>query len=112
MEAYIELSGDGFSEEEFADVKKCLEVLLSIREGSLPMDRDFGIDLDNIAGYPLNVAQNMLALEITEKVRDYEPRAQVKDIQFKTSISGQIKPYIYFAKAEGYVYGSGYGELS
>lgn len=101
MDACMELNGKGFSEEEFADVKKCLETLLSIREGSQPMDRAFGIDLDNVTGYPLNVAQNMLALEITEKVRVYEPRAQVKNIEFKTSISGQIKPYIYFAKAEG-----------
>lgn len=65
------------------------------------MDRTFGIDLDSIAGYPLNVAQNMPALEITEKVRVYEPRVTVKDIEFETSISGQIKPHIYFAKAEG-----------
>lgn len=100
MESYIELDGDGFSDEEFADVKKCLETLLSIREGSLPMDRAFGIDLDGIAGYPLNVAQNMLALEITEKVRIYEPRAEVKGIEFETNVSGQMKPHIYFAKAE------------
>ena len=68
MESTIELYREGFSEEEFADVKKCLETLLSVREGSQPLDREFGINLDEIVDYPVAVAKNMLSLEIIEKV--------------------------------------------
>ena len=55
MENYIvDLDGDGFSPDEFADIKKCLETLLSVRAGSQPLDREFGIDVDHEKGYPRN----------------------------------------------------------
>ena len=51
MENYIvDLDGDGFSPDEFADIKKCLETLLSVRAGSQPLDREFGIDVDHVLG--------------------------------------------------------------
>ena len=51
MESYVDLDSNGFSPEEFADVKLCLETLLSIRAGSQPLDRELGIDFDGIVGY-------------------------------------------------------------
>lgn len=99
--AYVELEGGGFSPEEFADIKQCLETLLSIRAGTQPLDRELGIDLDSIVSYPLDVAKNMLALEIIEKVDRYEPRVEVSSIDFETNTDGQIKPLIHFIKREG-----------
>lgn len=101
MEAYIDLEGGGFSPEEFADIKQCLETLLSIRAGSQPLNRDLGIDLDSVVGYPLDVAKNMLSLEIMEKVRKYEPRVEVESVEFIGSTDGQLKPHIHFVRAEG-----------
>ena len=101
MEPYVELDGSGFSPEEFADIKQCLETLLSIRAGSQPMDRNLGIDLDSIVGYPIDVAKNMISLEIIEKVSAYEPRVTVVSIDFEGSTDGQLKPHIHFVKAEG-----------
>lgn len=101
MEVYVDLEKNGFSLEEFEDIKRCLETLLSIRAGTQPLDRELGIDLDPIVDYPLNVAKNMLALEIIEKVERYEPRVEVRSIDFKTNTDGQIKPYIHFVKREG-----------
>lgn len=100
MEVYIDLKQSGFSEAEFADVKQCLETLLSIRAGSQPLDRNLGINLDDIVSYPLDVARNMLALEIIEKVNTYEPRVEVEDIEFEGNTDGQLKPIIHFIKAE------------
>ena len=37
MEHSIDLAGDGFSPEEYADIKQCLETLLSIQAGSQPL---------------------------------------------------------------------------
>ena len=48
MNAYVDLEGRGFSPEEFADIKQCLETLLSIRAGTQPLDRNLGIDLDSL----------------------------------------------------------------
>ena len=100
MNAYVELEGSGFSPEEFADVKQCLETLLSIRAGTQPLDRNLGIDLDGIAGYPLDVARNMLSLEIIEKVEIYEPRVEVESVEFDSNIDGQIIPHVHFVKRE------------
>jgi phage baseplate assembly protein W len=100
MDPYIDIESDGFTPEEFADIKLCLETLLSIQAGTQPMDRDLGINLDEIAGYPTNVAQNMLSLEIIEKVSIYEPRVEVSSVDFESDTDGQIIPHIYFTKAE------------
>lgn len=100
MEYYINLDAGGFSAAELADIKLCLETLLSVRAGSQPLDRNFGIDLDRIAGYPLNVAQNILSLEIMEKVEAYEPRVEVESVDFETRSDGQLVPHIHFVKAD------------
>lgn len=100
MEHRIDLDGTGFSPEEYADIKKCLETLLSVRAGSQPLDRDFGICLDEIAGYPINVARNMLSLEIMEKVSRYEPRVEVDSITFESDTDGLLCPHIFFLRAK------------
>lgn len=101
MSSYIDLESTGFSAEEFADVKRCLETLLAIRAGSQPLDRELGIDYVGVVGYPLDVARNMLSLEIIEKVSIYEPRVQVESVDFESNTDGQLKPIIHFVKAEG-----------
>lgn len=98
MEAYVEL--EGFSPEEFTDVKRCLETLCSIRAGSQPLDRNLGIDYDSIVGYPINVAENMIALEIIEKINTYEPRAEVNSVTFEHYTNGQLIPHIHVIKRE------------
>lgn len=97
--AYIDGDATGYTAEEFADVKQCLATLLSVPAGSVPLDRDFGIDYDGTVDYPIPVAQNMLAVEITEKVERYEPRVKIERINF-TSNEAQLVPHIYFTKAE------------
>lgn len=100
METGFDLMNDGFSMEEYRDIKLCLETLFSVRAGSQPLDREFGINLDGIAGYPMDVAQNMLSLEIIEKVGRYEPRVEVDSITFKSTLDGQLCPYIHFIRAK------------
>lgn len=96
---YVEGNSRGFTQEEFDNVKLCLETLLSVRAGSQPLDRDFGIDYDGIVGYPLPVAENMLILEITDKVKRYEPRVTIEKIEVERG-EAQLIPHIYFTKAE------------
>ncbi len=100
MESGIDLAGEGFSTEEYADIKRCLETLLSIQEGSQPLDRELGINFDGIVGYPSNVARNMLSLEIIEKVDRYEPRVEVDSIEFEDGMDGGLRPHIYFTRAK------------
>lgn len=101
MDSYISGNAEGFSSEEFDDVKQCLETLLSIRAGSQPLDRELGINFDKIIGYPLDVAKNMLSLEIIEKIERYEPRVKVDSVKFDVETDGQFRPHIHFIKSEG-----------
>lgn len=102
MKLFIDGDSEGFAPDEFEDIKMCLETLLSIRSGSQPLDRELGIDYEQIIGYPLDVAKNMLSLEIIEKVRQYEPRVDVDRVEFAGDAdSGQLVPHIHFIKAEG-----------
>lgn len=100
MDSYVNLDSEGFSPEEFADIKKCLETLLSIQAGTQPLDRKLGIDYAGIIGYPLNVAKNMLALEIIDKVHIYEPRVEVDSVEFDVGNDGQLIPRPYLIKKE------------
>lgn len=100
MEPYVKLDGSGFSKEEFEDVMQCLQTLLSVRAGSQPMDREFGIDYDSAIGYPLNIAENMIALEIIEKINTYEPRVEVDSVSFEVNIDGQMIPRVHVVKRE------------
>lgn len=100
MEINMDLKRDGFSEEEYVDIKRCLETLLSVSKGSQPLDRDFGINLDGVVGYPVNVAKNKLSLEIIEKVEKYEPRVEIDSIEFEYDTDGLLCPRILFCRAK------------
>ena len=61
MEYYIDLDSGGFTMDEFQEIKLCLETLLSIISGTQALNRDIGIDIEKIVGYPYEIAKNMLA---------------------------------------------------
>lgn len=101
MDLYVSGDSAGFAPDEFEDVKMCLETLLAIRAGSQPLDRDLGIDYEQTVGFPVNVAKSMLSLEIIEKVRKYEPRAEVSSVEFTWDENGHLVPHVHFIKAGG-----------
>ena len=39
----------------------------------------------------MEIAQNLMAVEIIDAVEKWEPRAIVKDVSFTTDISGKLK---------------------
>ena len=82
-------------------VKSCLFALYTTKEGSQPLDRNFGINSD-IVGYPLNTAKNLLALEIIEKTDLYEPRVGIRSVDFEYDESGMLIPTIYIIKGKGW----------
>lgn len=101
MEYYIDLDSGGFTMDEFQEIKLCLETLLSIISGTQALNRDIGIDIEKIVGYPYEIAKNMLSLEIMEKVETYEPRVTVESIDFKGNMEGLLIPIIHFRKSGG-----------
>jgi hypothetical protein len=79
-----------YTDGEVADIKRCLETLYQTPEGTCPLDREFGLNNDFV-GMPLDVAKNLMAVEITDKTERYEPRAMIKEIEFAMTEDGQMK---------------------
>lgn len=75
--------------EEQEDIIRCLRNLIMTPAGTVPLDRDFGLD-QSFLGYPIDVAQNLLAIEIIDKVARYEPRASVSEVELSGNAEGQI----------------------
>ncbi len=82
------------------DVLRCLKVLYSTREGSQPLDRDFGLNWGFI-DKPLPVAKSEYEFEVIKKTRKYEKRVKVKEVTYVyEGESGKIKPVIALTKGE------------
>lgn len=93
--AVINLSG--FAENEIEDVRRCLATLYSIRTGEQPLDRNLGIDT-SFLDKPMNIAKNLFALEIIDKTKQYEKRAEVDKVEYKFEKDGQMIPAIYIKR--------------
>lgn len=77
----------GDKSEEMTDAIKCLENILSIPEGSIPLNRGIGLSWASLSSVPEDI-ENDYATELMEKVEEYEPRARVTDVQFTHSENG------------------------
>lgn len=75
------------------DILLSLETLFSTIEGTIPLDRNFGINQD-ILSAPAEVAENLYTLDAIEKVDIYEPRVKVVSVDFAHS-DGQIIPTVH-----------------
>ena len=79
------------SADEKADIIKCIRNLLLTPEGTVPLYRGFGINVDFV-GDPIEAARSILAVEIMDKVATYEPRASVSEVQTEADAStGHIR---------------------
>ena len=100
MEFIKEFDSESFSEEELNDINECVSNLLSTISGEQGLDRELGIETDGIMDTPTEEAENLITLEIIEKIDKYEPRVEVDDIEFEDNDEGKMVPKIYFKKRE------------
>lgn len=75
------------------EIQRNLGCLYGTAEGTCPGDRHFGLG-QSFESYPLNVAQNLFALEVIEKTEEYESRAEILDISFGFEEDGSMTPRI------------------
>jgi len=100
MDFINELDSESFSEDELNDINECVSNLLSTIAGEQGLDRNFGIETREIMDVPTEEAENLITLEIIEKIDKYEPRVEVDDIEFEYNGEGRMMPKIYFKKRE------------
>lgn len=76
------------------EIHQNLRTLYTTPEGSVPLDRKFGINVDLLDG-PIPLTQGRAIVEYTEKTKRYEPRAVVKEVNFEVNHrSGNLIPKV------------------
>lgn len=78
---------------ELEEIFQNIRTILSTPKGSVPLDRDFGIDLSYLDS-PTPVTKAKLTTEIIAAVKRYEPRVSVTAISFTGDMDGKLKPVV------------------
>ncbi|MCI9448175.1 MAG: hypothetical protein HFH36_12480 [Lachnospiraceae bacterium] len=77
-------------------LERCM-FLLSVVKGTIPMNRDIGLDPDIMASPPY-IAQQKYTISAIELLDEYEPRVSVEEVQFEASGgAGNIIPKVVLA---------------
>lgn len=80
----------GFKEDDTAkSVIQNIALLLCTKKGTVPMYREFGIDMEFI-DKPIDIAEAIAYKEVTEALERFEPRAKLKNLTFKLSKEGRM----------------------
>lgn len=66
-----------------------IALLLNTKKGTVPMYREFGLPMEFI-DKPIDVAETMAALEISEAIEEFEPRAALKDLTISKTKEGRM----------------------
>ena len=73
-----------------------IKIILSTQRGTVPMYRDFGVDMGAFLDYPVPEAEIRMIAPIREAIEEWEPRATVKNITFQhtTGVFGRTIPCV------------------
>lgn len=83
-----------FADNAMARLDRQLALLLSTREGSMPLDREFGIKMEFL-DRPPEVAKSLYTAEVTKKVAMFIPSVRVREVQWARGEDGkQIKKVV------------------
>ena len=78
-----------FSDDRLADIDRQLNLLLTTRVGTMPLDREFGLAMDYL-DRPAAVAKSMYVAELVEKVPRFIPAIRVREVQWQAGADGRV----------------------
>lgn len=85
----FDYSGTGAEE-----IRRNVRTILGIYEGTMPMNRNLGIDSASM-DVPIDVAQNRMTVDLIEKIEKYEPRVRVQEVGYQAEQeTGELRPVI------------------
>ena len=67
--------------------------LLSCIKGTIPMNRNIGLD-PNIISQPDTIARNLYTVSAIELIEEFEDRLSVEEVQFESGDSGNMIPKV------------------
>ena len=74
--------GQNVDQDTMNDIKECIDNILRIPEGSLPLSRGLGVSWKSLSEIAPD-AENDYAVEIVEKIEKYETRVAVSEVTFE-----------------------------
>ncbi len=77
------------------DIARNLSNLYSAREGSIPLNRNFGLDW-GILSSPTPECESEFTLDVISKTEEFEPRVIVTEVTYEYDGNGKVIPTIYF----------------
>lgn len=83
------------------DIMRCLNNIIAVPEGSLPLMRGLGLDWDVVSDLPEEL-ENEYATDLIEKVEEWEPRVSVENVEFEHDGEGGVKVNIELGRGEAW----------
>ena len=66
-----------------------IALLLNTKRGTVPMYRNFGLPMEFI-DKPIDVAETIATVEISDALEEFEPRAALKDLTITKTADGKM----------------------
>nr|WP_302600030.1 GPW/gp25 family protein [uncultured Cellulosilyticum sp.] len=77
-----------------AEILQNVATIITTPKGSVPLDRNFGIDV-SMLDLPLEIAENLLTVQIMEAIETYEERVEVMKVTYeKDHLIGKLQPKV------------------
>ena len=87
-------------DEELKEIESRLKLLLTTPKGTMPMDRNYGIDFEEIIEKSIDVAQNCYATEVIKAVQRYENTVNVTSVECEPVSESAFKAIITLTRKE------------
>ena len=91
--------GEGYSQQEMQDIRRCLKLLYSTRAGTQALDREFGLDGEFLSRES-ELAKSAFTIEVIAKTEMYEPRVKVTEVGFTDADNGILYPVVKLEKGD------------
>jgi phage baseplate assembly protein W len=85
--------------EEINNIIDCLQNILAIPEGSIPLNRGLGLKWSSLSSVPEDL-ENDYATDLMEKVEEWEPRVEVESVEFEYGEDGQVTVNVHIELVE------------
>lgn len=87
-----------FEDDKLAELDRQLALLLSTPAGTMPLDREFGVQM-NFVDKPPEVVKSLYMAEVTKKVTQFIPWVRVYEVTWECEEQGHIKPKVVITRA-------------
>lgn len=87
-----------FSDNWRAKLDRQLALLLSTPAGTMPLDREFGINMD-LLDMPPETAKSLYTAEVTKKINQFIPAVRVQEVTWTWNNNGTFSPKVVITSA-------------